>query len=121
MDKYVYQKFLLKCDYEDIKIADFPHYEGNLESVLDYRCDYCLFDVGKTLIRKISVSDIDNQVDTEDDWNQLMKGLKEFEVIVIYDYILDSANPIIQSYREATLKAYLYRLVENNMQVCLTY
>ena len=119
MSKYVYQKFLLNCDYEDTVISDFPHYEGDVNSVLDYRCGYCLLDVGKTLVRKISAESIDEQVDTEEDWNRLLDILKEFEVIVLCDYGVSSSNPIIQSYRNVTLRAYLYRLKENGLSVCL--
>ena len=119
MSKYVYQKFLLNCNYEDIIIEDFPTFVGDVNDVQDYRCDYCLFDVGKTLVRKISAVDIDEQVDTEEDWNQLIKVLKEFEVIVLIDYVIDSSNPIIQSYRDVTLRAYLYRLKENGINVYL--
>lgn len=119
MSKYIYQKFLLNCNYEDININDFPVFEGDVKCILDYRCDYCLFDINKTLIRKISIADIDEQVDTEEDWNQLLKCLKEFEVIVLYDYLVNSANPIIQSYRESTLKAYLYRFQKNEIKICL--
>lgn len=119
MSKYVYQKFLLNCNYEDINIKDFPTFAGNVKDLQDYHCDYCLFDVGRTLTRKISVVDIDEQVDTEEDWNQLIKVLKGFEVIVLYDYVIDSSNPIIQSYRDVTLRAYLYRLRENGINVYL--
>ncbi len=119
MNKYVYQKFLLNCNYDDISINDFPTFEGDVKCVQDYRCDYCLFDVGKTTTRKISVSDIDEQVDTEEDWNQLIKVLKDFEVIVLYDYAINSANPIIQNYRDVTLRAYLYRLKENEVNIYL--
>ena len=48
-----------------------------------------------------------------------MEVLKEFEVIVLYDYVINSSDPIIQSYRDVTLKAYLYRLKENGVNVCL--
>lgn len=75
MSKYIYQKFLLNCNYEEININDFPVFEGDVKCILDYRCDYCLFDINKTLIRKISIADIDEQVDTEEDWNQLLKRL----------------------------------------------
>ena len=78
-----------------------------------------LFDVGRTLTRKISAVDIDNQVDTEDNWNQLIKVLKEFEIIILYDYTVNSTNPIIQNYRDVTLNAYLYRLKENGVNVYL--
>jgi len=119
MSKYVYQKFLLNCNYEGTEISDFPYYKGEISSVLDFRCDYCLFDVGKTFVRKICAEDIDEQVDTEEDWNKLLKLLKEFDVVVLYDYRVNSSNPIIQSYRNVTLRAYLYRLKEHGINVCL--
>ena len=51
MSKYVYQKFLLNCDYENVKITDCSYYKGDIGNLLDYRCDYCLFDIGKNMIR----------------------------------------------------------------------
>ncbi len=119
MSKYVYQKFLLNCAYEDVKIADFPRYEGDIESVLDYRWEYSLFDIGKMLVRKLDIADIDEQVDTEDDWNRFLDLLKGLDVLVLYGYDIDSSNPIIKSYREATLKAYLYKFKENNVNIYL--
>lgn len=117
MSKYVYQKFLLHCDYEGTEISDFPYFKGDINSVLDYHCDYCLFDIGRPIVRKISVANIDNQIDTEEDWNQLLILLKNFEIIVLYDYNINSSNPIIQRYREVTMKAYLYRLRENGINI----
>ena len=119
MSKYVYQKFLLNCDYENVKITDCSYYKGDIGNLLDYRCDYCLFDIGKNMIRKLSITDIDEQVDTEDDWNRLLDALKGLDVLVLYDYDIDSSNPIIKNYREATLKAYLCRLEEDNIKICL--
>ncbi len=34
--------------------------------MLDYTYDYCLFDIGKEVVRKISVAEIDDRIDTED-------------------------------------------------------
>lgn len=119
MGKYIYQKFLLNCDYEDVQISDFPHYEESIENVLDYRCDYCLFDLGKAVVRKLSVAEIDEQIDSEENWTFLLHTLRGLDVLVLYDYDIDSANPIISSYREATLKAYLYRFKENNINIYL--
>lgn len=41
-------------------------YAGKIENVLDYTYGYCLFDIGKEVVRKISVAEIDDRIDTED-------------------------------------------------------
>lgn len=112
MSKYIYQKFLLNCDYESIKISDIPIFDGKIEEILDFRHEYCLFDIGKKIIRKIDVADIDEQIDLEEDWEKLLKALSKIDVIVLYNYQVNSENPIIKNYREATVKAYLYRLLK---------
>ena len=48
MSKYIYQKFLLNCNYEDININDFPVFEGDVKcfykkeplcgSLISYSC-----------------------------------------------------------------------------------
>ena len=119
MNKYIYQKFLLNCDYESINLSEIPVFDGNMENVLDYSYDYCLFDVGQKVIRKISIAEIDDWVDTEDDWDKLIKQLCDVDIVVLCDYEVVVSNPIIKSYREATLKAYLYRLMKNKENVYL--
>ena len=119
MDKYIYQKFLLNCDYESIELHDFPFFEGNIDDVLDYHHDYCIFDIGKDVIRKIDIAEIDDRVDTEEDWNNLVNMLCEVDSVVLYNYGVNATNLIINRYRETTLKAYLYRLLKSNTKIYL--
>ena len=34
--------------------------------MFDYTYDYCLFDIGKEVVQKISVAEIDDKIDTKD-------------------------------------------------------
>lgn len=119
MNKYIYQKFLLNCDYEDIQLSELPIYEGDENELLDYQYDYCLFDVGKTVTRKVNISDLDEKVDTEEDWVALLNSLQGIEVIVLCDHEVNYKNPIINNYREATIKAYICRFIQANKKIYL--
>lgn len=114
--KYSYQKFLLQCDYENISLSDTPCFMGDISCVLDFREERCLFDIGP-MIRKIDLSYLDETVDTEDDWNNIVALLKKADIIVIYNSKFDNHSLIFTDYREATIKAYLYRLKTLNKKV----
>lgn len=117
MNKYTYQKFLLNCNYEKIKIQDIPCFPDDINQVMDFSEDYCLFDVGNLVIRKIDINYLDEYVDTEEDWQSVLDAFQDVDVIVVYNCDAVYSNPIIQNYREATVKAYLCRLMELNKQI----
>lgn len=112
MKKYAYQKFLLNCDYEKVKMEDIPWFIGNIDEIIDYREGYCLFDLNHAITRKIDISYLDEYVDTEDDWKIVLDMLRDVEIIIVYNSDVSYSNPIIQKYREATIKAYFYRLMQ---------
>ena len=60
MKKYIYQKFLLMCDYDSIDIDDYEIYHENIALVLPYTMKKCLLDYNTEFVRKINVEDIDN-------------------------------------------------------------
>lgn len=120
MGKYIYQKFLLNCDYETVQTSKFLKYKGNLDMVLDFREDYCLFDVGRPIIRKIDIAYLDENVDTESDWNAVVESLAIVNELIVCGCDKAYPNPIVQCYREATIKAYLYRLMQLNINILLS-
>ncbi len=117
MNKYIYQKFLLNCEYEDVNILGYPTTSRNLMEVPDLGEDYCMFDVGKDIARKISLTTMDETIDTKEDWMEFQQKVENIDILVITEAGKTYANPIIQSYRLATLKAYLYRLSNLSVKV----
>ena len=109
-NKYIYQKFLLNCDYESVDLRNVPLFEGALDEVQPYGEEYSLFDVGRSMVRKLRIDSLDDMIDTEDDWNLFIDSLKEIDYLVLYDALGKINIPIIGEYREATLKAYICRL-----------
>lgn len=110
MKKYIYQKFLLQCDYDQIDLEKIPEFDQNLDRVMSYGETYSLFDIGQKIVRKISLIHLEDMIDTEDDWRSFVDSTAEMDALIIYNEGESVANPIITAYREATLKAYIYRL-----------
>ncbi|MBO4391054.1 MAG: hypothetical protein J5825_09395 [Lachnospiraceae bacterium] len=110
MKKYTYQKFLLQCDYDSVELKDFPVYSDPFDLVLNVGRDYNLFDVGKKYVRKISLNELDDAIDTIEDWTGFIKTVDEYDELIIYNDVPFSSNMIISAYRTATLKAYLFRI-----------
>lgn len=120
VNKYIYQKFLLNCDYEKINISDIPYFVGDIDKVMDFTVGYCLFDVDNLIIRKIDVNYLDEHVDTEDDWKLITTAIQSVDVIILCNCDIIYENPIVHRYREATVKSYLTRLLELNKKVYRT-
>ncbi len=109
MKKYVYQKFLLNCNYEDVNLDNYEHSKRNLELIPEYGQDYCLFDVGNEVVRKIKLTQLDDIIDTEEDWEVFIESLNNIDVLILLETDKEYGNIIIQNYRLATFKAYLKR------------
>ena len=119
MKKYIYQKFLLHCEYDHMDLNGYARYDGNLDCVPKYGEGYCLFDVGKPIIRQISISDLDNKIDTDEDWNEFILSLREIDTLVIRGTEVQYENPIMNKYRKVTIMAYLKRLADAKIRVVL--
>ena len=118
MSKYIYQKFLLKCDYDNCSIADYTITNRNISWVPEYGEEFCLLDFGaEKRVRKISVNQLDASIDTEEDWNVFVKGLNDVDVLVVTGCFDKYKNPIIDAYREATKRSYLYRLSQADVYI----
>ena len=57
----------------------------------------------------IKLTDMDNMIDTEQEWNSFVESLEGINQLVI-EIQKFSTNPIIREYRIATLQACCYRL-----------
>lgn len=89
MGKYLFQGFLPNCD------------TGNI------RLDCMVYD-GAAGAHRISVSDLDGRIDTEDDFRLFLSRFSTDDIIVlIYDRPA-YGNAILRDYADKTLKSYLY-------------
>ncbi len=116
MKNYIYQKFLLNCNYDEISLDSIPQYTGNLDYILEYVEPYCLLDVDNRIIRKLNVSFLDTIVDDESDWEDFLSQIEPIDELILYYDVTDIVNPIIYVYRDVTLKAYIYRILKSKVE-----
>lgn len=109
MRKYIYQKFLLNCEYETINVEDFL-FDGNVSQIQYLGTSYNLLDINVSFVRKIEISNIDDIIDEQEDWDEFLSHCKDLDCLVIVIKKYDIDNPVLSAYREATLKAYIFRL-----------
>ena len=109
MRKYIYQKFLLNCEYETINVEDFL-FDGNVSQIQYIGTSYNLLDINVSFVRKIEISNIDDIIDEQEDWDEFLSHCKDLDCLVIVIKKYDIDNPVLSAYREATLKAYIFRL-----------
>ena len=120
MKKYIYQKFLLFCNYQMIDLKEIQTC-CDLEDVQELGREYSLFDVGVPLKRKIALSVLDKTIDTMEDWNRLAAKLADVDELVLYEDVSNSDNPIINEYRTATTQAYICHLKALNHPIKIYY
>lgn len=118
--QYMHQEFLLYCPYSEITIEDYV-YNGN-PYLFSYRDQsYNLFDFQNGIIRRgISLSELDEIIDTEDDFNRFVKEIKWIDELIIIDDRPIFTNCILKNYSQNTLKAYLYRINCTGMRCFIT-
>ena len=121
MSKYIYQKFLLQCDYEKLDIESIPSYRLDLKNVMPFDMEFCIFDLDVPVVRKIDISEMDSSIDTEEDWMKFVARVSELDELIICDRKEHYKNPIICEYRMATLQAYLYRLQHSDIKTKVYY
>ncbi len=121
MKNYIYQKFLLNCDYKSIDLANLPRYTKTLDFIPYAGISPCILDFNNEIHRKVSLEYLDNKIDNLDDWNSFTNCLDGISTLIIYDFKLYTENPIISNYRIATLQAYIYHLKNSvqNLQIFL--
>ncbi len=121
MKKYIYQKFLLNCDYRGICLSEIPQYNADLRSVLEYGMEYCILDYGREIVRKININSLNCMIDTEMDWNEFMDSINWVDSIVLYSSQGGIDNPIIREYWKVCLQAFVYRLKQSNSKIKVYY
>ena len=89
MRKYLFQRFLPNCNTDNIQL------------------DSALFD-GTSDAHRVSISELDEKIDTEDDLRHFLSQFSTDDIIVLtYDRPAYN-NPILFDYANKTLKSYLY-------------
>lgn len=89
MRKYLFQRFLPNCNTDNIQL------------------DGAVFD-GSCNAHKVSVSTLDEKVDTEDDLRNFLSQYSIEDIIVLTYDRPTYKNPILCDYASKTLKSYLY-------------
>lgn len=117
-DYYMHQRFLLNCDYESIDIANYSAAAIDLCAIKDFHEERTLFD-DAILERRVFASYLDTYIDNERDWNEMLDMLQQIGVLYIVDDRLKSDNSIITSMAEATMKAYIYRLIQARIKTVI--
>ncbi len=110
--KYIYQKFLLLNCYEKVELSNIPIFNGDLDTVFYIDFEYSLFDVDGRVQRKIQIEELDNRIDTEEEWMEFTKKLEFVDDLILQVNSLTSRNPIIRDYRQATIRAYIFLLAK---------
>ena len=105
---------------EDFTINEMQDMQRKLQEKYKDGQDYCLFDVGNEVVRKIKLTQLDDIVDTEEDWDIFIKSINNIDVLILLESDKDYGNTIIQDYRLATFKAYLKRLEKVNVKIELS-
>lgn len=88
MRKYLFQRFLPNCDTSKIKLTDL--YSDNVENM-----------------QVISVSMLDEKIDTEEDLNAFLNQYNPTDRLVLNNDRPDFLNAILKEYAEKTFKSYL--------------
>lgn len=108
-NQYTFQEFLLDCPYDSILIENYA--VVRLEELQDHQVAYNLFDCFNGIVRRtIALSELDQFIDTEDDFILFIENHRWINELIIIDDRPQFENPILSNYSINTLKAYLYRI-----------
>ena len=114
--KYLYQKFLLnQTEYENVKLRIYGVSEAVLK-VEEYGVETNLFDGKNGVVRRISISRMDNEIDSEQDWAKFSQQCSSLDRLIICVENLYKNNPISYDYRICTMKAYAKRLTDSGIR-----
>ena len=108
MKNYVYQAFLLQCPCTNIDLSRFVWQDIiPLETWKNH--DYDLYDwLNQSCIRSIFLSELDFNIDSLDDFRNLLTLMDGIDIPVIINDRPYIPNLLISAYAEITLKAYIW-------------
>ena len=106
-DYYMHQRFLLECDYENVSLID--SFCPQDEFIQNFTEPVNLFDIDDEITRKVKISYLLKEIDTEEDLNNFLKKVDLVDTLIIENDVNQSTNKIIAEYQKATLKAFIKR------------
>lgn len=108
-NQYTFQEFLLECPYDELQIENYT--VTHSEELQDHHVEYNLFDYLDGMVwRTIALSTLDRIIDTEHDFRLFVNHYQWVDQLVIIDDRPHFENPILSSYSNNTLKAFLFRI-----------
>lgn len=107
MKNYIRQKYLfLTPDFDQEQIVAV---KTSLDMIQQWGVERNLFDCGAPLIRRIMVSEMDDLIDTEEEWERFVVEAQKVDLLYI-ETPEAPQNRIVRAYRLTTLKSYSRRL-----------
>ncbi len=107
MKNYIRQKYLfLTPDFDQEQIVAV---KTSLDMIQQWGVERNLFDCGAPLIRRIMVSEMDDLIDTEEEWERFVVEAQKVDLLYI-ETPKAPQNRIVRAYRLTTLKSYSRRL-----------
>ena len=105
---YCRQKYLFFFFHQEIQFVKSRISKQALNQIQNYSEPYNLFDCNTPYVRKISTDILDEKVDTSEEFDLIADSLIDVDELIIIDARKSNDNPIIRSYAESTLKAYVH-------------
>ena len=102
---YCRQKFLFEVSCDEINLEE--HYASKPDFLQNYTEQINLFD-DDIISRSIDISELDTNIDTLSDFENLISCMKHVQTIYIINSRSQILNPIIDSIQTKSLKAYIW-------------
>ena len=115
-DVNFYQKYLFDTDYTDVHIVTIFLEREDCNQIQNYDAPYNIFDCNSLYRRKISVSVLDSYADTNVKFNKILRYIDKVDELFLINDRITVDNPIIQSYSDCTLKAYVKLFMNNGIK-----
>lgn len=113
---YCYQKYLLQSSYINTSFTSVLLSNNEAEKIQDYNIPYNLFDYMESYKRKISTDILDKEASTYEKFHELADKVNSVDELILIDNRINTDNPIICNYAEATLKAYVHLFKKNGIK-----
>jgi len=108
MKQYQHQKFLLQCDYAKLDMKNF--FQSMPADTPLYLREYNLFDY-PIYRRNIPLSVLDGKVDSQQDFDAVVKKVKYVDELYLVDDRRKSESILVQNHASATKRAFLWHFL----------
>ena len=119
-DNYIYQKFLTLTDTSSVSLEDYKIARKEIYFLPDYTVSKELFDESDLLKRTVKISELDERIDSEEDFYNFSAHLKNISMLILLDDRPKCSNPIYAAYSTEITKAYIlwFKKVVKEVYVC---